>query len=350
MGNLNMTIITHITLELSDDEMKLTFSRDPQANFDDNLPYWPLFQADKNDKHFIPYGEGILIYADINLNKVKWVGAGVNGLSMPFIGTTNGEYAMLTYIETQADAGRVGLLTNDDTYTTILWSWESEKHKWGYDRIIRYSFFPGNHVTIAKRYRNYAKEKGLVVPFTEKRKTRPLIDKFIGSGLIYYESFQPIWEETKLLNLTKEMQSLGMEKLVPNLILDNSWHDEERNVLYEMQGVLTSSYELFSSVNDPEWIEKGWTGSIYNCPETFPDAVQINETGQFVQDTWPLYNRSEECQHVQCPLVYAYDVCQKSLPSYVRNKIENEMKTTKIGAKYLDTRKDLQNVIQVVIQ
>ena len=74
-----------------------------------------------------------------------------------------------------------------------------QKGKLGYARRLLYHFVDrGGYVAMAKRYRLYAGEKGLVKTLAEKRKERPAIDRLVGAVNIYGNDFRNIEELKKL--------------------------------------------------------------------------------------------------------------------------------------------------------
>jgi len=67
----------------------------------------------------------------------------------------------------------------------------SEMGRWGYTRRFVYHFFDrGHYVAMAKAYREWA--KGKIVPFRERVKTNPYIDRLVGAAKMNVSTRQPI--------------------------------------------------------------------------------------------------------------------------------------------------------------
>lgn len=90
-------------------------------------------------------------------------------------------------------------------------SWDSQRRRFGYERRMRYVFLEkGGHVAMAKRYRAYAKEKGLLVTFAEKAKSRPRVLDLVGAPNVW------CWGGNEMLNeeILGEIRGAGAEKVL----------------------------------------------------------------------------------------------------------------------------------------
>ena len=86
----------------------------------------------------------------------------------------------------------------------VLWS--PSKRAFAYPRRFLYHFAPkGGYVALAKRYREYARQQGLVVPFAEKLKTSPNIARLFGAP--------DVWGDASL-KFAREAKQAGVEKMI----------------------------------------------------------------------------------------------------------------------------------------
>jgi hypothetical protein len=101
--------------------------------------------------------------------------------SMSWWGFKKGKSAMMIIIETPDDAA-YRFEHPAGGPTVIGPRWRESLGKLGYLRSGRMCFFEqGNYVTLAKRYRKYAKDTGLFVSLNEKILQRPIVKEMIGT-------------------------------------------------------------------------------------------------------------------------------------------------------------------------
>lgn len=140
-------------------------------------------KGNKGDSYLYPICEGLSVPADdldfplpARLNM-----AGGAHLSMGLLGLHKSDDSwVLCANMTTAD----GVVLNDrvDGFIRSQMAWLPEKGKWGYTREIRYIFgHDGGVGKLGRAYREIAKEKGFVVPFTEKVKKLPETERFLGA-------------------------------------------------------------------------------------------------------------------------------------------------------------------------
>jgi hypothetical protein len=101
--------------------------------------------------------------------------------SMSWWGFQKGRSAMMIIIETPDDAAYQ--FEHPAGGPTIIGPrWRESLGRLGYMRSGRMIFFEqGNYVTLAKRYRKYAKDTGLFVSLAEKIQNRPIVKELIGT-------------------------------------------------------------------------------------------------------------------------------------------------------------------------
>lgn len=93
---------------------------------------------------------------------------------------TDDQAAKATIIETPDDAAIK--LPRLDGYLAIAPEWDPQRGRFGYPRRLRYVFFDqGGHVAVAKRYREHARQLGLVKTLAEKRAENPNVDLLVGA-------------------------------------------------------------------------------------------------------------------------------------------------------------------------
>ncbi len=137
--------------------------------------------------------------------------------SMPFFGAVKGASAFTAIIETENDASlRVVLNSNGQQsfsrtgrlspYRRVCATsplWLAERRRLGYPRAILYEFLAsGDYVAIAKHYRRYAKERGLLVTLREKIERTPALATIIGGPWVHMEGGYPYYIDHPLYRYT----------------------------------------------------------------------------------------------------------------------------------------------------
>ncbi|KAH0790352.1 Carbohydrate binding domain protein [Histomonas meleagridis] len=190
---------------------------------------------------------------------------------------------------------------------------------------MRVLFFSGNHVTIAKRYRKIAQEKGLLVTFTEKVKRNTNIDKLVGGALTYVMGS---WK-TSRIDLFKEMKSLGIQSIVNAMGSGKEYIDYPENNLSD---ILISTYDIYQDTSIYEYYEKGWIS--WNdrwIKETYPNDLFVNSEGELLT-AWSVQNLSNPSQMVDC-----YCPCDACIPYYAKLRYEDELaRNLSYGARFID--------------
>lgn len=182
----------------------------------------------------------------VNLPVHAW-----NGLSMPFFGAINGSSALIAILETEDDAAARAHL-NNNLQNELDARGEKSRHprlaalsplhlatkgEFGYQRRVSYHFLPETSYTaVAKRFRQHARERGLLVTLREKCERTPALRQILGGPLINlmggypwyidYPAFRFTWKEadTLLRNVRDELDIrnalvccwIGYENFPPN--------------------------------------------------------------------------------------------------------------------------------------
>lgn len=266
-----------------------------------------------------------------------------HGLSMAFFGVcadadANGKggagYGAI--IETPDDAGvRVCQDLDRNILLTCAPGWKDECGRFGYTRTVRYFFFTeGGHVALAKRYRAYAKGKGLLVPFSEKVRTRPNVDRLLGAVNVWY--LEPGWKDripgTKM---AQEFKAAGIDRILWSNC--NSWGkagpDKEVDALNAMDGVLTSRYDCYQDVYFPEMMEAIGRGRKNgDNGEAWPH--DINWTSPNSND----WRRAWAYRTADGKFVHTAMMCDAKAPDHERRRVTEEREVGKrLTARFIDT-------------
>jgi hypothetical protein len=116
---------------------------------------------------------------------------------MSFWGFKKGPAAMMVLVETPDDAA-YRFRHPAGGPTVIGPRWRASLGRLGYPRAVRFCFFDrGDHVTLAKRYRRYAKETGLFVSLAEKIARTPSVRSLIGTPLTRLSILRNLKEDSQ---------------------------------------------------------------------------------------------------------------------------------------------------------
>lgn len=115
-------------------------------------------------------------------------------------------------------------------------TWRPQKGAFGPPRSLLFHFSAnGGYVALCKRYRSYAKEHGLLVPFTEKLKNYPNLQRLFGAP--------DVWGNASLA-FAREAKAAGVEKM---LIHGRPATPSEMRAINEL-GYLTSEYDNYTDI------------------------------------------------------------------------------------------------------
>ena len=106
------------------------------------------------------------------------------GAFMPWFGQVRPESAYIGIVCDPWDAGYQVSHPAGGDYCHVSVRWLPSLGKLAYKRTMKYRFLKdGDYNDLCKVYREYAKEKALLVTLKEKAARNPLVDKFIGSAV-----------------------------------------------------------------------------------------------------------------------------------------------------------------------
>jgi len=239
-GNL---IGTSLELTLSPELPQLTIKTNRE---DTNEPFWGCFSLDpllsRLEKGVIAisdYSDGHLYPLD-DKESPLW-GGEAGRLDMPWIGVcdlaSGAGYALI--IETPDDATLYfpGYKAEGKELRLPRLYWEPSKGKFSYPRIIHLYFTPsGGYVALAKAYRAYAKDKGLIVPFREKLAKNPNIRRLFGAPDVW-AGWEPGFD---YLTFALEAKAYGVEKM-----LYQGRSSPENIAKVNALGYITSEYDNY---------------------------------------------------------------------------------------------------------
>jgi hypothetical protein len=168
-------------VQLSPERPEFTFVLSATGELSAPLKFPYPFDSAPGDYLVLPMNEGISYPSeDETVPLHRLIAYGGHGISMAFWGETAGRAGHMAIIETPDDAA-IRMLRLDRRLV-VAPEWDSQRGEFGYSRKLRYVFFDqGGHVAIAKRYRAYAGQIGLLKTLAQKRQSNPNIDLLIGA-------------------------------------------------------------------------------------------------------------------------------------------------------------------------
>jgi hypothetical protein len=161
----------------------------------------PAIAEDSFDATVVPFMQGMLLPKTwpekVWLYDTMCYG---RGLYMPWWGHQSGRSAMMVLIETPDDAG-CQFAHPPGGPTRMQLRWIHSLGEFRYPRRVRLCFFSeGNYVTMAKRYRTYARQTGHFVSLQEKIARNPLVSRLVGSPVVHTSILVHIQPESQYYN------------------------------------------------------------------------------------------------------------------------------------------------------
>jgi Glycosyl hydrolases related to GH101 family, GH129/Carbohydrate binding domain len=305
------------TLALSPDQPELTFELAAAGELHSPLRFPHPFDTAAGDYLVIPMNEGISYpVEDETVPLHRLIAYGGHGICMAFWGVTDGEAGQMAIIETPDDAA---IQTRRlDHRLVVAPEWDPQRQAFGYARKLRYVFFDrGGHVAMAKRYRAYAKQIGLLKTLEEKRRANPNIDLLVGAVNVW------CWDRDAVA-LVKEMQAGGIERI----LWSNAQSPENLRALNDL-GVLTSRYDIYQDVMDPaqfpklRWQHADWTTAAW------PNDLMIEAGGQWTKG-WGV--EAKDGTMIHCGVL-----CDKRALDYARERVPADLATHPYKCRFIDT-------------
>ena len=279
---------------------------------------WPHpFVTGKGTSLVIPLNEGIAYpIDDDSVEPMRLVGYGGHGICMAFWGVTDGQAAQMAILETPDDAAID--IARGGGLLQVRPQWDPQKGAFGYTRRIRYIFFEqAGHVAMCKRYRDYARQIGLLTTLIEKRKENPSVDLLVGAVNVW------CWEKDPLLVIA-DMKAAGIDR-----ILWSNQASSDDIAAMNRGGILTSRYDIYQDVLDPArlrslpWIHPDW-------PEkAWPKDLQLDADGRRLSG-WSVEDKDGNT--VPCGVV-----CDKQAIAYAKERIPRDLKDHPYRCRFIDT-------------
>ncbi|MHB1460455.1 MAG: glycoside hydrolase [Armatimonadota bacterium] len=163
------------------------------------------------------------------------------GLDMPWMGVTDtvtGEGMMALY-ETPTDVW-VDLREDAAARRWPQTRWAPSMGSFSYQRCMSWQFVPnGGYVALAKRFRSYAKQTGMIKTLAQKTRERPKVDWLRGAALI--------WGGRTDTEFIKQMKAAGIVRALVYGAISKSPSAEEITGM-TAHGFLAGEYDNFSDI------------------------------------------------------------------------------------------------------
>jgi hypothetical protein len=304
-------------LELDRTRPEFTFTLSALGELATPLRFPQPFTTQPGDRLVIPMNEGISYpVEDKSIAPLRLVAYGGHGICMAFWGVTDDRQGQAVIIETPDDAAIQ--IQRIEGRLAVAPEWDSQKGQFGYARRLRYVFFDqGGHVAIAKRYREHARQTGLLKTLTEKRKENPNVDLLVGAVNIWNWEGNPV-------RTVKELQAAGIERI----LWSAGGSAEALRTLNDMK-VLTSRYDIYQDMMDPanfsllngqhgDWTTDAW-----------PKDIITREDGDWLRG-WGIKGKNGQWY-------YCGVICDKRAPEYAAKRIPAELDSKPYRCRFIDT-------------
>jgi len=314
---LNLDVLAKLRLDADKPEFSVELSAEGSLTSALSFPH--PFVTETGTYLVVPMNEGISYPVDDETIKPRWLAAyGGHGICMAFWGVTDGQRGQMTIIETPDDMSIY--MQHADGKLCIEPKWESQKGNFGYSRKLRYVFFDkGGHVAICKRYRLHAQQIGKLKTLEEKRRENPNVDLLIGAVNVW------CWENDAL-TIVREARSLGINRI----LWSNRKPPEVIKAMNEMDGVLTSRYDIYQDLMDPQivkdklrnqhpdWTQAGW-----------PDDLMLDSKGNR-REGWQV--KGIDGQMYPCGVL-----CDRQAIKHAEQRVPAELQTHPYRCRFIDT-------------
>ncbi|OHT03818.1 hypothetical protein TRFO_01515 [Tritrichomonas foetus] len=314
-----------------DDELEFNISC-PTLNLNIDFYYPPGIIPSSNDRIILPINEGFTFMAnDFSHGISSLITYGGHGLCMSFMGIyDDSDYlikksGIMMIINTPNDFNVY--LENENNCQILTPVWKPELGAFGYTRSIRYVFFDqAKHVEMCKRYREYANQTGLLVPFKEKQKLYPDVqfDKLIGAANIW------IFGSHRMDEIYEELQSMGVDRILAS----QGTTSDMINKINNMSNTLTSRYDIYNGILDPaiaQWTSATGTPDELSL-EAWPEDIMWKDSQGNYHYDWSTANLSNSSQMIDMAVI-----CDKKTVRYCRETLEKELPQNKYTCRFIDT-------------
>ncbi|MBI5691418.1 MAG: hypothetical protein HZC55_15135 [Verrucomicrobia bacterium] len=275
------------------------------------------FTGEPGDYLVVPMNEGISYPVDDpTIAPMRLIAYGGHGICMAFWGLTDGTRGQMALLETPDDASiRLDRL---DGRLAIAPSWEAQRGAFGPERRLRYVFLnSGGHVAMAKRYRAYARQIGILKTLEEKRRDVPAVERLYGAANIW------CWDKDAVA-MARELQAAGLQRL-----LWSNRQGPEGIAAMNALGILTSRYDIYQDVMDPaqfprlRGVHADWTTAAW------PKDLILDRAGQWIHG-WGV--TAKDGTQIPCGVL-----CDRRALDYARERIPPELATHRYLGRFIDT-------------
>ncbi len=232
------------------------------------------------------YSNGHLIPLDMKPFPRRWFSA--SRLDMPWVGLCDLEegFGYMILVETPDDANieirTLRVSGRELTAPRVVWT--SSKKQFRYPRRLMYHFAAhGGYVALAKRYRAYAREQGLVVTLAEKLKRNPNVARLFGAP--------DVWGDASLA-FARQAKAAGVEKM----IIHGRTSPVDMKAINDL-GYLTSEYDNYTDVLP---VEPG--KEISSNRDHIPESVVLRADGERMK-AWLTFDRRQQFMK-RCPALW----------------------------------------------
>ena len=216
--------------------------------------------------------------------------------------------------------------TKEERTLAIGCQWQPSMKKFRYNRTLRIiALEKGGYVAACKRYREYAKEIGLLVTFDEKIARNPNlaegVDLLIGAANIWN------WDGRGLESVAK-LKEAGIDRI----LWSGGGDARTIEALNREEGVLTSRYDIYQDVMNPERYDEiqGVHGDW--IPEAWPKDIAWDDPNGNWTRGWSVDAKDPTKPRVPCGVL-----CDLKAVEYAEKRIGDELKTKPYRARFLDT-------------
>ncbi len=208
-------------------------------------------------------------------------------IDMPFAGVcdlpSGTGYALI--VETDDDA--VIRLARTQTAGLGLWmpqaGFRQSSGEFRYARAFFYHFSAnGGYVSLAKRFREHAKQQGLLVTFAEKLKANPNIKRIFGAP--------DVWGNANL-KFARDAKAAGVDKM----IIHGRSSPQEMKAINEL-GYLTSDYDNYTDIFQ---VEPGKPVDAHH--DQLPDNAVLKADGERMK-AWLTWDKKQYMK--RCPAMW----------------------------------------------
>ena len=228
----------------------------------------------------------------------------LDSIDMPFVGICDMErgYGYALIVDTPDDAAiemqPVALAGREAVAPRVVWT--ASKRAFRYPRRLIYSFSArGGYVALAKRYRAYARELGVVVPFSEKLRKNPNIARIFGAP--------DVWGDPSL-KFAREAKEAGVAKMIqhtsPSEGVRRGVTPEDMKAINQL-GYLSTTYDVYADVLP---VEAG--KEITPHYDRVPDNVALRADGQRMT-AWLTWDKKQYMK--RCPALWT-SVARQVIP------------------------------------